>query len=145
MYLMFVVLGLYADTADRFINSKCVKYMLRAGDIKTAEETASMFTRESSNPIAQLSEMQCIWFETETAKAQVQALNAGMALKKLHTIGSHYDTMVEDQFDFHTCALRRIRISGRMLVYPIVYALMTLIASLHHHFTIVVCLSLRCV
>lgn len=92
-----------ADTADRFINSKCVKYMLRAGEIEKAEETAGMFTRESTDPIAQLSEMQCIWFETETAKAYIQALDSGMALKKLHAIAGHFETMVEDQFDFHTC------------------------------------------
>lgn len=33
------------DTADRYINSKCAKYMLRANLIKEAEETCSKFTR----------------------------------------------------------------------------------------------------
>lgn len=33
------------DTADRFINSKCAKYMLKAGMIKKAEEMCSKFTR----------------------------------------------------------------------------------------------------
>lgn len=33
------------DTADRFINSKCAKYMLRANMIKEAEEMCSNFTR----------------------------------------------------------------------------------------------------
>lgn len=33
------------DTADRFINSKCAKYMLKAGMIKEAEEMCSKFTR----------------------------------------------------------------------------------------------------
>ena len=33
------------DTADRFINYKCTKYMLRANMIKEAEEIASKFTR----------------------------------------------------------------------------------------------------
>uniref|UniRef100_A0A3Q2NWZ3 N-alpha-acetyltransferase 15, NatA auxiliary subunit a n=1 Tax=Fundulus heteroclitus TaxID=8078 RepID=A0A3Q2NWZ3_FUNHE len=33
------------DTADRFINSKCAKYMLKAGLIKEAEEMCSKFTR----------------------------------------------------------------------------------------------------
>ena len=36
------------DTADRYINSKCAKYMLRAGMIKEAEEMCSKFTRVSS-------------------------------------------------------------------------------------------------
>ncbi|XP_074155294.1 N-alpha-acetyltransferase 16, NatA auxiliary subunit isoform X2 [Sminthopsis crassicaudata] len=33
------------DTADRFINSKCAKYMLRANMVKEAEDTCSKFTR----------------------------------------------------------------------------------------------------
>ena len=33
------------DTADRFINYKCTKYMLRADMIKEAVEIASKFTR----------------------------------------------------------------------------------------------------
>ena len=33
------------DTADRFINSKCAKYMLKAGLVKEAEEMCSKFTR----------------------------------------------------------------------------------------------------
>lgn len=33
------------DTADRFVNSKCAKYMLRANMIKEAEEMCSKFTR----------------------------------------------------------------------------------------------------
>lgn len=36
------------DTADRFINSKCAKYMLKAGMIKEAEEMCSKFTRVRS-------------------------------------------------------------------------------------------------
>lgn len=33
------------DTADRFINSKCAKYMLKSGMVKEAEEMCSKFTR----------------------------------------------------------------------------------------------------
>lgn len=33
------------DTADRFINSKCAKYLLKAGQIKEAEEMCAKFTR----------------------------------------------------------------------------------------------------
>ena len=33
------------DTADRFINSKCAKYMLKAGLVKEAEDMCSKFTR----------------------------------------------------------------------------------------------------
>ena len=33
------------DTADRYINSKCAKYMLRANMTKEAEDMCSKFTR----------------------------------------------------------------------------------------------------
>lgn len=36
------------DTADRYINSKCAKYMLRAGKIWEAEEMCAKFTREGT-------------------------------------------------------------------------------------------------
>ena len=35
------------DTADRYINSKCAKYMLRANMVKEAEDMCSKFTRVS--------------------------------------------------------------------------------------------------
>jgi hypothetical protein len=33
------------DTADRFVNCKCTKYLLRANQINTAIEVAGKFTR----------------------------------------------------------------------------------------------------
>ncbi|XP_023931654.1 N-alpha-acetyltransferase 15, NatA auxiliary subunit-like [Lingula anatina] len=39
------------DTADRFVNSKCAKYMLRANMVKEGEEMCSKFTRVSEIPI----------------------------------------------------------------------------------------------
>lgn len=37
------------DTADRYINSKCAKYMIRAGMISDAETMCSKFTRVKVN------------------------------------------------------------------------------------------------
>lgn len=39
------------DTADRFINSKCAKYLLKAGLVKEAEEMCSKFTRVRTKQI----------------------------------------------------------------------------------------------
>lgn len=44
------------DTADRFINSKCAKYLLKAGLIKEAEEMCSKFTRVSVLNVLRLRE-----------------------------------------------------------------------------------------
>lgn len=40
------------DTADRYINSKCAKYMLRANLIHEAEITCSKFTRVRSTIVS---------------------------------------------------------------------------------------------
>ena len=35
------------DTADRYVNSKCAKYQMRANEIAKAERTCGLFTRVS--------------------------------------------------------------------------------------------------
>uniref|UniRef100_A0A0R3RJM2 TPR_REGION domain-containing protein n=1 Tax=Elaeophora elaphi TaxID=1147741 RepID=A0A0R3RJM2_9BILA len=96
------------DTADRYVNSKCAKYMLRAGLIKEAEKMCSKFTREGVNASANLNEMQCMWYEIECAKAHQRLANYGEALKKCHEVERHFMGIIEDQFDFHTYCIRKM-------------------------------------
>lgn len=96
------------DTADRYINSKCAKYMLRAGKIKESEEMCAKFTREGVSAMENLNEMQCMWFQTETAAAYKRNGNLGEALKKCHEIDRHFSEIIEDQFDFHTYCMRKM-------------------------------------
>ncbi|XP_006076575.2 N-alpha-acetyltransferase 16, NatA auxiliary subunit isoform X8 [Bubalus bubalis] len=77
------------DTADRFINSKCAKYMLRANMIKEAEEMCSKFTREGTSAMENLNEMQCMWFQTECISAYQRLGRYGDALKKCHEVERH--------------------------------------------------------
>ncbi|XP_032351940.1 N-alpha-acetyltransferase 16, NatA auxiliary subunit isoform X4 [Camelus ferus] len=74
------------DTADRFINSKCAKYMLRANMVKEAEEMCSKFTREGVSAMENLNEMQCMWFQTECISAYQRLGRYGDALKKCHEV-----------------------------------------------------------
>uniref|UniRef100_A0A8C5HMP0 N(alpha)-acetyltransferase 15, NatA auxiliary subunit a n=1 Tax=Gouania willdenowi TaxID=441366 RepID=A0A8C5HMP0_GOUWI len=96
------------DTADRFINSKCAKYMLKAGLIKEAEEMCSKFTREGASAVENLNEMQCMWFQTECALAYKGMNKFGEALKKCHEIERHFVEITDDQFDFHTYCMRKM-------------------------------------
>uniref|UniRef100_H3D472 N-alpha-acetyltransferase 15, NatA auxiliary subunit n=1 Tax=Tetraodon nigroviridis TaxID=99883 RepID=H3D472_TETNG len=96
------------DTADRFINSKCAKYMLKAGMIKEAEEMCSKFTREGASAVENLNEMQCMWFQTECALAYKNMNKFGEALKKCHEIERHFVEITDDQFDFHTYCMRKM-------------------------------------
>ncbi|PRD28922.1 UNVERIFIED_CONTAM: N-alpha-acetyltransferase 15- NatA auxiliary subunit [Trichonephila clavipes] len=107
------------DTADRYINSKCAKYMLRANMVTEAEEMCSKFTRVSMSNAAiflvegvssmeNLNEMQCMWFQTECALAYQRLGKLGEALKKCHEIDRHFSEIIEDQFDFHTYCMRKM-------------------------------------
>ncbi|XP_071447544.1 N-alpha-acetyltransferase 15, NatA auxiliary subunit [Hetaerina americana] len=96
------------DTADRYINSKCAKYMLRANLVKEAEETCSKFTREGVSAMENLNEMQCMWFQTECALAYQRQEKWGEALKKCHEVDRHFSEVIEDQFDFHTYCMRKM-------------------------------------
>lgn len=72
------------DTADRYINCKCAKYMLKASLVKEAEEMCQKFTftREGVSPMDNLNEMQCMWFQTECAAAYKRKGEFGEAIKK---------------------------------------------------------------
>ncbi|NWT55842.1 NAA16 acetyltransferase, partial [Erythrocercus mccallii] len=96
------------DTADRFINSKCAKYMLRANMVKDAEEMCSKFTRARTSAMENLNEMQCMWFQTECAAAYQRLGKYGDALKKCHEVERHFFEITDDQFDFHTYCMRKM-------------------------------------
>ncbi|XP_069457330.1 N-alpha-acetyltransferase 16, NatA auxiliary subunit isoform X4 [Ovis canadensis] len=122
------------DTADRFINSKCAKYMLRANMIKEAEEMCSKFTREGTSAMENLNEMQCMWFQTECISAyqrlgstllpngprEEKSRNApprqASAAFSQGSLGSpvlswrsqHFSEITDDQFDFHTYCMRKM-------------------------------------
>ncbi|ELU08201.1 hypothetical protein CAPTEDRAFT_222736 [Capitella teleta] len=96
------------DTADRYINTKCAKYMLRAQMVKEAEDMCSKFTREGVSAMENLNEMQCMWFQTECMRSYEQMSKWGDALKKCHEINRHFTEIIEDQFDFHTYCMRKM-------------------------------------
>lgn len=96
------------DTADRYVNYKCAKYMLRANMVKPAEEMCGKFTREGVPAVDNLNEMQCMWFQTECALSYQRQGMVGEALKKCHEVDRHFSEMIEDQFDFHSYCMRKM-------------------------------------
>lgn len=96
------------DTADRYLNSKCAKYLLRAKKVPQAEEMCSKFTRAGVSVTENLNEMQCMWFHLETAHAYHKMSMYGMALKKCFEIDAFFSEVTEDQFDFHTYCMRKM-------------------------------------
>lgn len=96
------------DTADRYLNSKCAKYLLRANKVTEAEQMCSKFTRAGVSVIENLNEMQCMWYQIESARAYHRMQMYGMALKKCYEIDAFFSEVTEDQFDFHTYCMRKM-------------------------------------
>uniref|UniRef100_A0A0K2T4J7 Nalphaacetyltransferase 15, NatA auxiliary subunitlike [Apis florea] n=2 Tax=Lepeophtheirus salmonis TaxID=72036 RepID=A0A0K2T4J7_LEPSM len=96
------------DTADRYLNCKSAKYLLRANKVTEAEEMCQRFTREGVSAMENLNEMQCMWFQTECALSYWRSGQFGDALKKCIEVDRHFTDMVEDQFDFHTYCMRKM-------------------------------------
>lgn len=96
------------DLQDRFINSKCAKYLLRAGHIDEAERVLSLFTRKDVATVQDLTDMQCQWFMTEEGNAYLRKKDYGKALKRFHTLEKFYVDYFDDQFDFHSYCLRKL-------------------------------------
>ncbi|KAI8854203.1 n-alpha-acetyltransferase 15, NatA auxiliary subunit-like protein [Chytridium lagenaria] len=100
------------DLQDRFINSKCTKYMLRNDAVEQAEKTIVLFCRsDSSDKLADLAELQCMWFPLETGRSYVRQGKYGKALKRYHQIEKHFSDIYDDQFDFHNYSFRRVTLT----------------------------------
>ncbi|KAH9835381.1 NMDA receptor-regulated protein 1a [Rhodofomes roseus] len=100
------------DLQDRFLNTKCAKYRLRAGLTDEASEILGLFTKkDASSPGADLEDMQSLLYLTEEADAHLRKGNLGLALKKYSTIQKVFNEFEDDQFDFHGYSLRRFTIN----------------------------------
>lgn len=97
------------DEKDRYINTKCAKYQLRNNQNDLALETMSKFTRNEAvgGPLADLLDMQCMWFLTEDGDAYLRRGKLSLALKRYKQIYEIFETWEEDQFDFHQFSMRK--------------------------------------
>ena len=123
------------DERDRYINTKAAKYQLRADAPAPALATLGKFTRPEApgGPIGDLIDMQAIWYLLGDGTSHLrQALTRprhsggggdrgsdagggatggpralGRALKRAAQVAAAFETWTEDQFDFHSFALRR--------------------------------------
>lgn len=97
------------DLKDRYINTKAAKYQLRNNQNDKALKTVGLFTRADTvgGPLADLLDMQCIWYLTEDGEAYARENNIALALKRFHQIYNIFDVWQEDQFDFHSFSLRK--------------------------------------
>lgn len=102
--------GRSLDLQDRYLNNKATRYFLRANRIPEAMATISLFTKHEPDGDAQktLTNLQCNWYELELARAYGRLHQWGYALKKYHDILKHFKDYIEDMFDFHNYAFRKV-------------------------------------
>ncbi|KAE8213954.1 hypothetical protein CF327_g2578 [Tilletia walkeri] len=107
--------GRLLDGQDRYMNSKGALYMLRIGNIEEAVRVMGLFTRPTvETPVADLLEMQALWYLVEEGLAWERKGVLNMALKRLDQVDKIFQEHYEDQMDFHTYCLRKVTLRGYM-------------------------------
>ncbi|KAF8970163.1 NMDA receptor-regulated protein 1-domain-containing protein [Flammula alnicola] len=100
------------DGQDRFLNTKCGKYLLRAGMVDEANTIFGMFTKKDApSPAADLEDMQSLLFLLEEADAYRGNGKPNLALKRYMAVKKVFDDYEDDQFDFHGYNLRKFTIN----------------------------------
>eukprot|EP01006_Ploeotia_vitrea_P048720 TRINITY_DN67265_c5_g1_i3.p1 TRINITY_DN67265_c5_g1~~TRINITY_DN67265_c5_g1_i3.p1 ORF type:complete len:777 (+),score=98.35 TRINITY_DN67265_c5_g1_i3:351-2333(+) len=99
------------DTADKYLNTKYVKYLLRNNKVKEADHWISVFGAPLDEvPSNNTTEMQCMWYEIEEGDAYWRMGDTVTALKKWLLVDKHFMDMSEDQMDFHQYCLRKLTV-----------------------------------
>ncbi|KAI0084740.1 NMDA receptor-regulated protein 1-domain-containing protein [Irpex rosettiformis] len=100
------------DLQDRFLNTKCGKYRLRAGMNEEAQEVFGLFTKKDApSPGADLEDMQSLLFLVGDADSHRRNGDLGHALKKYHAVQKVFNEIEDDQYDFHGYSLRKFAVN----------------------------------
>lgn len=97
------------EPSDRYINSKCTKYLLRGLKVDEARQCISKFIKRDDfeKQMHELVEMQFTWFTLEMGEARMRRGEYTEALACFEQIDKHYQDFVDDQVDFHNYILRK--------------------------------------
>ncbi len=98
------------DLADRFLNARSSRYLIRIDELKQAEETMLLFSKEGQE--LNVHDMQCMWYESEVGLSYLRQKNYQLALKNFNYIEKHFDQIYEDQFDFHLYSIRKFTVGA---------------------------------
>lgn len=98
------------DLADRYLNTKATKYLLRNDQVQKAEETIALFSKQEpeTTHASNIFDMQVMWYETESGNSFYRQKQYGKALRQFTNVEKHFDDIFEDQQDFHSYSLRKM-------------------------------------
>eukprot|EP01112_Ceratiomyxa_fruticulosa_P013435 TRINITY_DN3780_c0_g1_i1.p1 TRINITY_DN3780_c0_g1~~TRINITY_DN3780_c0_g1_i1.p1 ORF type:complete len:900 (+),score=223.42 TRINITY_DN3780_c0_g1_i1:541-3240(+) len=100
------------DLADRYLNTKSTKYLLRCDKRIEADRVISLFTKEGEDFLSYLYEMQATWFEIEKGDSFRRSGEYGWALRSLDCVIKHFDDIRDDEYDFHNYCMRKGTLSA---------------------------------
>ncbi|KAL6079103.1 N-alpha-acetyltransferase 16, NatA auxiliary subunit [Balamuthia mandrillaris] len=96
------------DLADRYLNTKSTRYLLRADIRDQADTVAGLFSRDGTTPQTNIYDMQCSWYEQELGESHYRSRDILNALKQFIAVEKHFNDFREDQYDFHSYCLRKM-------------------------------------
>jgi tetratricopeptide (TPR) repeat protein len=101
------------DLADRYLNSKAVKYWLRCDNVEEGERLIALFARHDAqkphaDPLLSVRDVQAFWFEIASGQAFERRSEWGRALRRFVHIESIYDQIYEDSYEYHTYCIRKV-------------------------------------
>lgn len=94
------------DAADRFLNTRCVRYGHRAGNFQNAEWALRLFLRRAEG-VECLEDLQVVWYTFAHASGYSYHNMYWQCLRECERIFHVYQNVWNDQFDFHHYALRK--------------------------------------
>eukprot|EP01129_Flabellula_baltica_P001661 TRINITY_DN11604_c0_g1_i1.p1 TRINITY_DN11604_c0_g1~~TRINITY_DN11604_c0_g1_i1.p1 ORF type:complete len:671 (-),score=117.15 TRINITY_DN11604_c0_g1_i1:11-2023(-) len=89
------------DKSDKYLNSKAVKYLLRADLLEEARKVKSIFTDMDPDGKYSYYRLEEIWYEQEEADCLIRCGHLFEALEQLKRIKEHFQTHKESQLSFH--------------------------------------------
>jgi len=94
------------DLADRNLNTRSVKYWLKAGNPTKAAANLGIFTKLDLSHYSNIFTMQVMWYEAEAGNSNYKLDNLAKALKNFSNTIEHFYEISEDQYDFFHYAVR---------------------------------------
>lgn len=99
------------DLADRYLNNKATRYLLRGGKIEEGRKLISIYTKavpsEMVTEYNNVYDLQVNWYAIEEGDAWRNAGNLAMALKRYNDVDEHFTQYFVDEFDYHAYCLRK--------------------------------------
>ena len=89
------------DLGDRSLNALSAKFQLRQNNIDEAFTLMSKFVLDQNTGELNVHDLQCMWYEIELGWAHYRRGEYRLALKQFNWVIKHFETIFQDQFDFH--------------------------------------------